>query len=41
VILAGAAIILAIMRRRGAARLLLSARALRHGLWLDRWGRPR
>lgn len=41
VILAGAAIVLAVMRRRGAERLLLSARALRHGLWLDRWGGPR
>jgi exopolyphosphatase / guanosine-5'-triphosphate,3'-diphosphate pyrophosphatase len=41
VILAGAAIVLALMRRRGAERLLLSARALRHGLWLDRWGEPR
>ena len=41
VILAGAAIVLALMRRRGAEQLQLSARALRHGLWLDRWGGPR
>ncbi|MBM4116142.1 Ppx/GppA family phosphatase [bacterium] len=39
VILAGAAIALAVMRRRGAERLRLSSRALRHGLWLARWGR--
>lgn len=38
IIVAGAAIILAIMRRVGALHLTLSGRALRHGLWLDRWG---
>lgn len=39
VILAGAAIVLTVMRRRGSSELVLSDRALRHGLWLDRWGR--
>jgi exopolyphosphatase / guanosine-5'-triphosphate,3'-diphosphate pyrophosphatase len=38
VITAGTAIILAVMRRIGAENLILSDRALRHGLWLDRWG---
>lgn len=38
VILAGAAIALAVLRRRGAERLRLSSRALRHGLWTARWG---
>ncbi len=37
VITAGTAIILAVMRRIGAEALILSDRALRHGLWLDRW----
>ncbi len=38
VILAGAAIVLTVMRLRGGRILTLSDRALRHGLWLDRWG---
>ena len=41
VILAGAAIVLAILRHLDAPGLRLSARALRHGLWLDRWGGAR
>ena len=38
VIVAGAAIALAVMDHAGHAELRLSQRALRHGLWLERWG---
>lgn len=38
VIVAGAAIVLAILRATGQRGLRLSQRALRHGLWLERFG---
>ncbi len=37
VITAGTAVILSVMYKVGAETLVLSDRALRHGLWLDRW----